>query len=44
MANRSQFNKDYGITMKRLLPDSITKCERLMSSPDIVIRISTPGK
>ncbi|CAF2393597.1 unnamed protein product [Rotaria sp. Silwood2] len=42
MTKRAQFNNDYGITIKRLLPDSITKCERLMSSTDIVIRISSP--
>ncbi|CAF0764910.1 unnamed protein product [Rotaria sp. Silwood1] len=40
MTKRTQFNNDYGITIKRLLPDSITKCERLMSSTDIVIRIT----
>jgi hypothetical protein len=44
MARRGQFNNEYGITMKRLLPDSITKCERLMSTPDIVIRIAAAGK
>jgi hypothetical protein len=44
MKKRTQFNDEYGITMKRLLPDSITKCERLMSTPDIVIRITLPGK
>ncbi|CAF0893010.1 unnamed protein product [Rotaria sordida] len=40
MTKRTQFNNDYGITIKRLLPDTITKCERLMSSTDIVIRIT----
>ncbi len=44
MAKRHQFNDEYGITMKRLLPDSITKCERLMSTPDIVIRMIYPGR
>ena len=43
MNQRDEFNKEYGITMKRLLPDTITKCQRLMSSPDIVILISKPG-
>jgi hypothetical protein len=44
MKNRAQFNEEYGMTMKRLLPDSISKCERLMSTPDIVIRLTLPGK
>jgi hypothetical protein len=43
MTKRKQFNDEYGITIKRLLPDSITKCERLMSSTDIVIRLDSPG-
>ena len=43
MANRRQFTNDYGIAIKRLLPDSISKCERLIPSADIVIRLPTPG-
>lgn len=43
MSKRTQFNDEYGITIKRLLPDSISKCERLMSSTDIVIRMDIPG-
>ncbi|CAF3919276.1 unnamed protein product [Rotaria magnacalcarata] len=39
MAKRVQINNDHRITIKRLLPDTITKSERLMSSKDIVIRI-----
>ncbi|CAF0971606.1 unnamed protein product [Adineta ricciae] len=42
MSKRSQFYDEYGITIKRLLPDSITKCQRLISSPEIVIRLSSP--
>ncbi|CAF0781411.1 unnamed protein product [Adineta ricciae] len=42
MSKRSQFHDEYGITIKRLLPDSITKCQRLISSPEIVIRLSSP--
>jgi len=44
MKKRVQFNEEYGITLKRLLPDNISKCERLMSTPDLVIRITLPGK
>ncbi len=44
MSKKAQFNDEYGITMKRLLPDSITKSERLISSTDLVIRIGVPGK
>jgi hypothetical protein len=43
MEKRMQFNEEYGITMKRLLPDSISKCERLMSTTEIVIRITSFG-
>ncbi|CAF4474708.1 unnamed protein product [Rotaria socialis] len=39
MAKRVQITNNHGITIKRLLPDTITKSERLMSSKDIVIRI-----
>ncbi len=44
MEKRSELNDEYGITMKRLLPDTITKCQRLVSTPEIVIRITSPGK
>jgi hypothetical protein len=44
MSKRVQINNDHGITVKRLLPDTITKSERLMSSKDIVIRIVLSGK
>jgi len=44
MKKRDDFSKDYGITIKRLLPDTISKCERLTSTPDIVVRISNKGK
>jgi len=44
MSKKAQFNDEYGITIKRLLPDSITKSERLISSADLVIRIGVPGK
>ena len=44
MKKRLQFTEQYGITMKRLLPDNISKCERLMSAPEVVIRITLPGK
>ena len=43
MEKRTQFNEEYGFTLKRLLPDSITKCERLMSTTEIVVRIPFAG-
>lgn len=43
MEKRAQFNDEYGITMKRLLPDSIPKCQRLISTTEIVIRITSSG-
>ena len=44
MEKRFLFNEEYGLTLKRLLPDAIAKCQRLVSTPDIVIRITLPGK
>lgn len=44
MEKRSLLNEEYGLTFKRLLPDTIAKCQRLASTPDIVIRITLPGK
>lgn len=44
MEKRLEFNEEYGLTLKRLLPDTLTKCQRLVSTPDIVIRITHPGK
>ena len=43
MARKTEFHNEYGFAIKRLLPDSISKCERLMSSPNIVIRLVLPG-
>jgi hypothetical protein len=43
MEKRTQFNEEYGITLKRLLPDSISKCERLTSTTEIVVRITSAG-
>ncbi|UJR35177.1 hypothetical protein I4U23_027944 [Adineta vaga] len=44
MSKRDQFNEEYGITIKRLLPDTIPKCQRLISSPGIVIRMNSSGE
>ena len=44
MEKRSQLNEEYGLTLKRLLPDALAKCQRLVSTPDIVIRIALPGR
>lgn len=44
MAKRDLFYQGYHLSVKRLLPDSIRKCERLGSSEHIVIRLPLPGR
>ena len=40
---REEIRKDYGIIVKRLLPASISKCDRLITSTDLIISPDRPG-